>query len=64
MEARLAGRRMVALRTLAFDVEPAGPLTFKAGQTCDVTIPNPAYTDNLGSARTFSITGNALAASL
>lgn len=55
MNARLAGRRMVALRTLAIDIEPAGPLAFKAGQTCDLTIPNPAYTDNLGSARTFSI---------
>jgi len=55
MNARLVGRRMIALRTLAFDVEPAGALTFKAGQTCDVMIPNPAYTDNLGSTRTFSI---------
>jgi ferredoxin-NADP reductase len=55
MNARLVGRRMIARRTLAFDVEPAEPLTFKAGQTCEVVIPNPAYTDDLGNARTFSI---------
>lgn len=55
MHARLAGHRMVALRTLAFDVEPAEPLAFKAGQTCDVVIPHPAYTDELGNTRTFSI---------
>jgi ferredoxin-NADP reductase len=46
---------MVALRTLAFEVEPAEPLTFKAGQTCDVNIPHPAHTDHLGNTRTFSI---------
>ncbi len=55
MNARLVGRRMVALHTLAFEVEPAESLTFKAGQTCDVMIPNPAYTDDLGNTRTFSI---------
>ncbi len=55
MNARLVGRRMVALRTLAFEVDPADALTFKAGQTCDVMIPHPAYTDDLGNTRTFSV---------
>ncbi len=55
MNARLVGRRMVALRTIAFNVEPAEALTFKAGQTCDLMIPNPAHTDDLGSTRTFSV---------
>ncbi len=55
MNARLVGRRMIAPRTLAVDVEPADAFAFKAGQTCEVMIPNPAYTDDLGNARTFSI---------
>lgn len=55
MNAHLVGRRMVALRTLAFEVAPVEALTFNAGQTCDVKIPNPAYTDDLGNTRTFSI---------
>ncbi len=46
---------MIALRTLAFEIEPAEPLTFRSGQTCDVIIPHPAYTDELGNTRTFSI---------
>ena len=55
MNARLVGRRIVAAGTLAFEIEPADGFEFKAGQTCDVTIPQPAYTDDAGSSRTFSI---------
>ena len=56
MNARLVGRRMVALHTLAFEVDPTARFEFKAGQTCDMVIPNPVYTDDRGNARTFSIT--------
>jgi len=55
MNARLVGHRMVALRTLAFEVDPVERFEFKAGQTCDMVIPNPAYTDDRGNTRTFSI---------
>jgi ferredoxin-NADP reductase len=55
MNARLVGRSIIALRTLAFEVDPAERFEFKAGQTCDVIIPHPACTDDLGGTRTFSI---------
>ena len=55
MNARLVDRRMIAVRTLAFEIDPAEPFDFKAGQTCDVLIPHPAQTDDRGNARTFSI---------
>jgi ferredoxin-NADP reductase len=56
MKARLVGSRMIVPGILAFEVEPAEPFEFKAGQTSDIAIPQPAYTDDRGSARTFSIT--------
>ncbi len=55
MNARLVGRREVATRTLAFQIDPGQDFQFKAGQTCDLTIPNARYTDDAGSSRTFSI---------
>jgi ferredoxin-NADP reductase len=56
MKARLIEMRTVADGTAAFVFEFAGtPFQFKAGQTCDVTIPEPKYQDAKGTTRTFSI---------
>jgi len=56
MKARLVETRPVADRTAAFIFEIAGvPFEFKAGQTCDVTLPAPKYEDAEGTTRTFSI---------
>jgi ferredoxin-NADP reductase len=59
MNARLVEVRTVADRTAAFVFEFAGVLfEFKAGQTCDVTLPAPKYEDAKGRTRTFSITSS------
>src|SRR5512135_2461336 len=59
MKARLIETRTVADRTAAFVFDLAGvPFEFKAGQTCDVTLPAPKYQDAEGSTRTFSITSS------
>jgi ferredoxin-NADP reductase len=56
MKARLVEIRTVADETAAFVFEFAGvPFEFKAGQTCDVTLPEPKYHDAKGTTRTFSI---------
>lgn len=55
MSARLVDRLQVAERTMAFWFEPEGPFSFTAGQTCDLTVPDPMYRDDLGNVRTFSI---------
>ncbi len=55
MNARLVRRGIVAARTLAFEVDQGEPFDFKAGQSCEVVIPHPLYTDDLGNARTFSV---------
>ena len=52
---RLVDRAVIAERTMAFWFEPEGGFSFTAGQTCDVTIPDPMYRDDSGNARTFSI---------
>ncbi len=59
MKARLVETRPVADRTAAFIFEIAGvPFEFKAGQTCDVTLPAPKYEDAEGTTRTFSISSS------
>lgn len=55
MLARLVDRALIADRTMAFWFQPEGPFTFTPGQTCDITIPDPIYRDDLGNVRTFSI---------
>lgn len=56
--ARLSYRQEVAQGTAAFTFALDGDLRFEAGQTCDFTLPNPLYSDEKGSARTFSITSS------
>jgi ferredoxin-NADP reductase len=59
MKVRLVEVRTVADRTAAFVFEFAGvPFEFRAGQTCDVTLPAPKYQDAKGTTRTFSITSS------
>lgn len=59
MRARLVETRPVADRTAAFIFDFAdAPFAFKAGQTCDVTLPAPKYVDAKGTTRTFSITSS------
>lgn len=55
MKARLLTVQQVADGTAAFTFELHDPFSFESGQTCDLTIPNPKYQDDKGSARTFSI---------
>jgi ferredoxin-NADP reductase len=56
MKARLVEIRTVADGTAAFVFEFAGvSFEFKAGQTCDVTLPAPKYQDAKGTTRTYSI---------
>lgn len=56
--ARLEGRQHVADGTAAFVFRLDGDLAFEAGQTCDITLPSPLYSDEKGNARTFSITSS------
>jgi len=59
MKTRLVETRPIADQTAAFVFEFAdAPFAFKAGQTCDVTLPAPKYQDAKGSTRTFSITSS------
>lgn len=53
--ARLVHRALVADRTMAFWFEPEAPLSFTPGQAIDIVLPTPAFRDDLGNARTFSI---------
>jgi ferredoxin-NADP reductase len=55
MKARLVATERVADATAAFTFEVPAPFAFDAGQTCDLTIPSPRYTDAGGTSRTFSI---------
>ncbi|MDE3155061.1 MAG: FAD-dependent oxidoreductase [Acidobacteriota bacterium] len=55
MRAHLKRRFEPAAGTGAFIFEPEQPLAFKAGQTCDIRIPEPRYQDAEGAVRTFSI---------
>ncbi len=56
MKTRLAGKREVAEKTLAITLEPIGErLEFQAGQACDLILPNPAYQDDRGNRRTFTV---------
>jgi len=59
MKTRLVETRPIADQTAAFVFEFSdAPFAFKAGQTCDVTLPAPKYQDAKGSTRTFSITSS------
>lgn len=51
----LASRERIADATYAFSLRLDGPFPYKAGQTIDLTIPNPPRTDASGNMRTFSI---------
>ncbi|HEX7078299.1 MAG TPA: FAD-dependent oxidoreductase [Candidatus Eisenbacteria bacterium] len=51
----LAARERIADATYAFSLRLGGPFPYKAGQTIDLTIPNPPHTDPSGNMRTFSI---------
>jgi ferredoxin-NADP reductase len=55
MKARLVEAREIARGTAQFQFEVDGGLNFQAGQTCDITVPSPKYSDERGNARTFSI---------
>jgi ferredoxin-NADP reductase len=55
MNARLVNVREIASGTAGFEIEVDGSLSFEAGQTCDLTLPSPAFHDEHGTARTFSI---------
>lgn len=52
---RLLNRTLVAKDTAAFTFTLDGEMGFDAGQTCDITLPAPRYSDDRGNARTFSI---------
>ncbi len=56
MKARLHQMTEVADRTSAFAFTvDEGPFEFIPGQSCDFTLPNPKFSDEEGSQRTFSI---------
>jgi ferredoxin-NADP reductase len=52
---RLLSRVEVAEGTMAFHFEKPAGFNFKAGQSSDVTLPDPLETDAEGNTRTFSI---------
>src|SRR5712692_7423616 len=51
----LRRRELIAERTMAFHFAKPDNFQFKAGQTLDLTLLNPAETDAEGNIRTFSI---------
>lgn len=55
MKARLIESKQIAAGTGEFTFELQDPFTFEAGQTCDITIASPRYSDDKGASRTFSI---------
>src|SRR5512132_3667262 len=55
MKARFIAGDQVAAGTGAFTFEVQEPFTFEAGQTVDVTLASPPYSDDKGASRTFSI---------
>ncbi len=55
MKARLVDVKPVAAGTMRAIFEVESAFAFEAGQTCDITLPSPKYTDQHGNARTFSI---------
>ena len=50
----LISKQQIAEGTMAFHFEKPAGVQFKAGQTVDITIPNPHETDVEGNIRTFS----------
>src|SRR5215469_5505952 len=55
LSVKLKSRKEVAESTMAFQFEKPANWTFKAGQTMDMTLLDPAETDAEGNTRTFSI---------
>lgn len=54
----LAERNQIADATWSFAFGLGGqPFPYRAGQTIDLTLPDPLYSDAAGSRRTFSLTG-------
>src|ERR1700730_12457088 len=52
---KLVSRHLAAEGTMAFRFERPGNWKFKAGQSLDMTLPDPSETDAEGNVRTFSI---------
>lgn len=52
---KLIDRRLVAERTMVFQLEKPEGFTFKAGQFIDIALINPSETDSEGNSRAFSI---------
>jgi len=55
LEGRLVDRRTIAEGTWAFRIAVKPKLGYRAGQTVDLTLPKPAFNDDAGNQRTFSI---------
>jgi ferredoxin-NADP reductase len=56
LDVTLAGREQIASGTWSFTFDLAGQkFSFRAGQTIDLTFPDPPHTDAAGNKRTFSI---------
>ena len=54
-QTKLIQKETIAEETMAFHLERPSDFIFEAGQTIDITIENPAATDEKGNSRTFSI---------
>ena len=55
MKARLISADQIAGGTGAFTLDVQDGFKFEAGQTCDLTLESPQYSDDKGTSRTFSI---------
>ena len=55
MNGRIVHAGRIADRTLSFVIELEDRLGFRTGQSCDVIIKSPLYTDEKGAMRTFTI---------
>jgi len=56
LDVTLVGKEQIASGTWSFTLGLAGQeFAFRAGQTIDLTFPNPPHTDDAGNKRTFSI---------
>lgn len=58
LDVTLAGKEQIASGTWAFTLGLGGQeFAFRAGQTIDLTFPDPPHTDGAGNKRTFSLAG-------
>jgi ferredoxin-NADP reductase len=58
LDVTLIRREQIASATWAFTLDPGGTeFPFRAGQTIDLTFPDPPYQDASGNRRTFSLAG-------